>query len=450
MASLNPKEATRRPHKKSRYGCKSCKTRRLKCDESKPTCANCMRNGISCEYLFLPSNRLTSSAFLANKLPLPPKAIITRLNTHFSRSIDVPRNPLSFSFPTSTSSAPDANKLLEFRLFQHFVDITDVSQPFSVCNVSLWSIQLACRHRSVMDALLGVSAFHLRSSFSSSSSPFPSSTLPESKLEREVIRASHHYMGRAIATHRKLVMEEGITEKTGDAVLASCLFITYHTTGSQKFLGYPHPATIPSHTNRDREKCRAPLHWFIPMKTLKDMINLASLYIQDKAMRIYLQHEEACFRVILQDETSPEPGNDHPTVFNFLFDDLSADAQDYKTYALCTKYLNILGGGTIAKYILKFPALVPSRFVELMKEKDMRAMGIVGYFLMLVRRVDREKKLWWMKGAVENDWAGMKDAFLQDGIWRNRMEWARREIENGEVMDFAVGEQLSRRRNLKY
>lgn len=30
MASSNPKEATRRPHKKSRYGCKSCKTRRLK------------------------------------------------------------------------------------------------------------------------------------------------------------------------------------------------------------------------------------------------------------------------------------------------------------------------------------------------------------------------------------------------------------------------------------
>lgn len=337
----------------------------------------------------------------------------------------------------------DADQLLEFRLFQHFVDITDVSQLFSICNVSLWSIQLACRHRSVMDALLGVSAFHLRSSFSSSSSSFPTSTLPESKLEREVIRASHHYMGRAIATHRKLVREEGITEKTGDAVLASCLFITYHTTGSQKFLGYPQPAAIASHDDRDREKCRVPLHWFIPMKTLKDMINLASIYVQDEGMRRYLQEEEVSFRLVLQYETSPEPASDHPTVFNFLFDDLSADAPDYKTYALCTKYLNILGGGKIAKYILKFPALVPPRFVELMKEKDVRTMGIVGYFLMLVRRVDKEKKLWWMEGAVENDWAGMKVTFQRDEIWSKRMEWARREIEDGDFVDFAIGKQLS-------
>ncbi|KAA8565613.1 hypothetical protein EYC84_009465 [Monilinia fructicola] len=342
MTSRDPKQATRRPHKKSRYGCKSCKTRRLKCDESKPTCANCTRNGLSCEYLFLPSNRLTSSAPPGKKLPLPTAAMVTRLDARLSRP--VPRNPLSFSFPTSTSSSvSDADQLLEFRLFQHFVDITDVSQLFSICNVSLWSIQLACRHRSVMDALLGVSAFHLRSSFSSSSSSFPTT----------------------------------------------------------------------------------------------------SIYVQDEGMRRYLQEEEVSFRLVLQYETSPEPASDHPTVFNFLFDDLSADAPDYKTYALCTKYLNILGGGKIAKYILKFPALVPPRFVELMKEKDVRTMGIVGYFLMLVRRVDKEKKLWWMEGAVENDWAGMKVTFQRDEIWSKRMEWARREIEDGDFVDFAIGKQLS-------
>ncbi|RAL67101.1 hypothetical protein DID88_007881 [Monilinia fructigena] len=128
------------PIKKSRYGCKSCKTRRLKCDESKPTCANCMRNDISCEYLFLPSNRLASSACPAKKLPLPTTAIVTRLNTHFSRSVDVPRNPLSFYFPTSTSSVSDADKLLEFRLFQHFVDITNVSQLFSFLLIILLSL----------------------------------------------------------------------------------------------------------------------------------------------------------------------------------------------------------------------------------------------------------------------------------------------------------------------
>ncbi|KAF7891329.1 uncharacterized protein EAF02_001654 [Botrytis sinoallii] len=445
MASSNPKEATRRPHKKSRYGCKSCKTRRLKCDETKPTCANCLRHSIQCEYLFLPLNNPALQALPTKKLPLPTTATVTQRNAHFSRP--VPRNPISFYFPTSISTTVSGkDEALEFRLFQHFINITDVPQLFSVCNISLWVIQLACRHRSVMEALLGVSAFHLRSSFSSSSSPFPTSTIPESQSEREVIKASHHYMGLAIATHRKLIIEEGVTEKTADAVLGSCLFITYHATGSQKFLNQAHNAELSSSSNteRHRETCRVPLHWFVPMKSLKDMINLAATYVQNEGMRTLFEWEEANFRVILQNETSPDPDNDYPITFNFLLDDLPLDAPDYKTYALCTKYLNILGGGEITRFILKFPALVPPRFVELLREKDMRMMGIVGYFLMLVRRADHEKHLWWMAGAVENDWEGMKYAYESDEVWNKRMEWARREIEGGEFIDFGVGEALAR------
>ncbi|APA08617.1 hypothetical protein sscle_04g033870 [Sclerotinia sclerotiorum 1980 UF-70] len=439
MASSTAKETIRRPHKKSRYGCKSCKARRLKCDETKPTCANCTKSDIACEYLFLPFSKPSLSGPVAKKLPIPTPTTVTRRNAHFSRP--VPCNPISFSFPTSVnSSLSDADKLLEFRLFQHFVNITDVSQIVSVCKISLWVIQLACRHRSIMDALLGVSAFHLRSSFSSASSPFPTSTIPESKFERDVIRASHHYMGRAIAAHRKLVIEEGVTERTGDAVLGSCLFIMYHAAGSQKFLGYAHPSTLSLHNNTDAQNFRVPLHWFVPMKSLKDMMNLAGTYVQDEGMRAQIQWEEAILRVLLlQNETSPDSENDHPTTFNFLFDDLPLDAPDYKIYALCTNYLNIIAGGKIAKFILKFPALVPLRFVELLKEKDMRVMGIVGYFLMLMKRADIEKKLWWMKGAVENDWVGMKYAFERDGLWKGRMEWARREIEGGEVIDSEGG-----------
>ena len=42
--------ATRIAHKKSRYGCTSCKTRRVKCDEVKPTCSRCMVASRACEY----------------------------------------------------------------------------------------------------------------------------------------------------------------------------------------------------------------------------------------------------------------------------------------------------------------------------------------------------------------------------------------------------------------
>ncbi|KAJ9155173.1 hypothetical protein NKR23_g1663 [Pleurostoma richardsiae] len=41
---------TRRSHAKSRNGCRTCKQRRVKCDESGPPCTNCAIRGLSCAY----------------------------------------------------------------------------------------------------------------------------------------------------------------------------------------------------------------------------------------------------------------------------------------------------------------------------------------------------------------------------------------------------------------
>ncbi|KAB8262166.1 hypothetical protein BDV32DRAFT_120648 [Aspergillus pseudonomiae] len=40
----------RRPHRKSRHGCKACKRRRVKCDEVRPTCSNCKQRQEDCDY----------------------------------------------------------------------------------------------------------------------------------------------------------------------------------------------------------------------------------------------------------------------------------------------------------------------------------------------------------------------------------------------------------------
>ncbi|KAF7558235.1 hypothetical protein G7Z17_g192 [Cylindrodendrum hubeiense] len=49
----------RKPHRKSRDGCVSCKRRKVKCDEEKPSCANCVRFGIPCSFVPLPSQDLS-------------------------------------------------------------------------------------------------------------------------------------------------------------------------------------------------------------------------------------------------------------------------------------------------------------------------------------------------------------------------------------------------------
>ncbi|KAL4862607.1 hypothetical protein BDV12DRAFT_178583 [Aspergillus spectabilis] len=42
---------TRRTHKKSRHGCKSCKQRRVKCDEIRPVCGNCRQREEPCGFV---------------------------------------------------------------------------------------------------------------------------------------------------------------------------------------------------------------------------------------------------------------------------------------------------------------------------------------------------------------------------------------------------------------
>lgn len=45
-----PGKRRRRHHRRSRAGCRSCKERHMRCDEGKPFCRNCLRNGSSCGY----------------------------------------------------------------------------------------------------------------------------------------------------------------------------------------------------------------------------------------------------------------------------------------------------------------------------------------------------------------------------------------------------------------
>ncbi|KAI1431748.1 C6 zinc finger protein [Xylaria sp. CBS 124048] len=44
----------RRGHTKSRRGCYNCKRRRIKCQETRPSCGHCVKTGLKCEYPLIP------------------------------------------------------------------------------------------------------------------------------------------------------------------------------------------------------------------------------------------------------------------------------------------------------------------------------------------------------------------------------------------------------------
>ncbi|KXJ94377.1 hypothetical protein Micbo1qcDRAFT_220949 [Microdochium bolleyi] len=57
-----PAKASRRTHAKTRTGCKTCKSRKIKCGEERPQCRNCIRHNVSCDYLQTPSPRPSVAA----------------------------------------------------------------------------------------------------------------------------------------------------------------------------------------------------------------------------------------------------------------------------------------------------------------------------------------------------------------------------------------------------
>ncbi|KAG9801586.1 hypothetical protein KCU63_g24987, partial [Aureobasidium melanogenum] len=42
---------SRRSHTKSRTGCKTCKRRHIRCDETFPQCRNCTKHQVRCDYM---------------------------------------------------------------------------------------------------------------------------------------------------------------------------------------------------------------------------------------------------------------------------------------------------------------------------------------------------------------------------------------------------------------
>ncbi|TGO67853.1 hypothetical protein BOTNAR_0034g00120 [Botryotinia narcissicola] len=89
----------RRAHTKSSNGCTQCKRRRVKCDETRPSCAICARRGESCSYLSQPSNQAQGS-----------------LLAGFSAQTS----------PTTSEFEDDNNRALELRLMHQYSTSTSV------------------------------------------------------------------------------------------------------------------------------------------------------------------------------------------------------------------------------------------------------------------------------------------------------------------------------------
>ncbi|KAK4643635.1 hypothetical protein QC761_406450 [Podospora bellae-mahoneyi] len=123
----------RKGHTKSRLGCFHCKRRKVKCQETIPSCSNCARVGLVCEY---PERPRMASAFSASVITV------------------VPTNSLQSSTTTVFTQE-------DMRYFHHF--LVTAYPPLPIQGDQIW-MQTACLSHSydyLMHAMLGLAASHL-------------------------------------------------------------------------------------------------------------------------------------------------------------------------------------------------------------------------------------------------------------------------------------------------
>ncbi|KAH8595310.1 hypothetical protein B0O99DRAFT_709504 [Bisporella sp. PMI_857] len=161
---------SRRTHKKSRFGCSQCKSRKVKCDEASPSCRKCSIAGVVCNYqtnnLLVPTSGTTFTAPLLK--PAPTISL-----------------PLSLSHPGHTTAQPTFD-LLDLTLMNHFTAVTSLKLFSEEKQQDLWQKDIPFEARSyplLMHGLLSVASLHL------------ALLEPKNKLAYRIRALYHHNVG---------------------------------------------------------------------------------------------------------------------------------------------------------------------------------------------------------------------------------------------------------------
>lgn len=179
---------TRRSHKKSRAGCFSCKARKIKCQETRPACENCILKELTCHY---PNGKYAS---IRENGPLT-----------------IARRPQ----PSSLSLTNDTFTMTDMRLFHHFLTMAYPHLPLG--NEKVWVNEIpkfAQEHDYLMHAMLALGASHL-----DRVAPVAEHTT------KAIVHRGHAMAGlsRALAKNERVYGES-------DAMVATCYALTFQST----------------------------------------------------------------------------------------------------------------------------------------------------------------------------------------------------------------------------
>ncbi|PVH84125.1 hypothetical protein DL98DRAFT_651826 [Cadophora sp. DSE1049] len=423
-------------HRKTRTGCTQCKRRRVKCDEGKPSCQNCHRNDLTCSLKFLTPITSTSRN-KANPSHQPPKKIRRALISMYpiSSTLIPELSPSHFSSQT--------NELL------HHYTTTLYKTLSGERGRSVWRVEmpmLGISHPFVLSGLLSLSALHL------------SSLIPSRRREFLTYAVSQEFA--ALPSFREEMTNANCHVESIDAVF------TFAGNAICYFMASPRDMYGGEEEQQQADRCRLPsrnddqAHWFIMMRGLmaflsKDWGGIAkgpfAPLLHGDPGPIYASYnpdDEHLVKLERLFESSSSPLS--PPTYASISSRCSSSSQGQplirpkpsfsSTPSPCSKSSQNLATYHSALLELRrvsalpysphrticfktaahmWPGSVSQDFVELLYERDARALVLLAHYCILLKKVDH---VWYLKGLgtglLENIWCVLGEE------WKPWVRWA--------------------------
>ncbi|PSS25189.1 hypothetical protein M430DRAFT_95721 [Amorphotheca resinae ATCC 22711] len=387
----------RRSHKKSKAGCKRCKTRKIKCDELHPICGNCSKHGVSCDFQdsgFAPSTPNPSSNPLRNgRYSTETPSISASSPGSNSAVVSFYRTPID---PVRASLNPAASRSLELKLMHHYTVSTANTFSDQQAQKEAWQLSvptIAYDAQYLMDAILAVSALHLRALHPN---------------DQTLIRASHGYMASALAQYSSL-LRNGVSEYNAEALFTTAALIAFQSSASRRF------------DDSDGEYA-LPLAWFHSFQGVKTVV-MASWQWLRNSDRI---HPIISAQPPLRLNLHPDNKTFFSPLLEGMDEQLAAEAERTRAetkqgYEHAIAFLNWAHQKPERARIIGFAATVSRRFVTLIGQHDPRALVIIACYFAMTKVVD---DVWWLHGVAKREVNGIYGLLPIE--WLAKMEWPMR------------------------
>ncbi|KAH6847947.1 hypothetical protein B0I37DRAFT_354623 [Chaetomium sp. MPI-CAGE-AT-0009] len=376
MATGKPYHA-KRPHRKSRTGCRNCKTRKVKCDEGRPACHPCTVRGEKCVYLVSPPatrasrGRTTSPASSSYSRPAstpaaaptsaPDLALVGRhADTITRQPLFIPSGHgeadmrLLWFYTTTTYTSFSTGRLKE-RSVDGVLQVNVVQQAFA--------------NPFLMNCILGLTAMHVNH--------LGITSLGISRALEE------HYRANALESYRKAV--EAADPATYPALLATSLLI----------------CGLSTHVFRGEDaQPFSLLNWMLLWKgigAIIDVTNLAQMFRTGIAALL--------FRPAVDMDASARA---LPGYLLFMVASIREGDADHALAAKYYKALKFLGSlylelrngfsHRLFLRIVTFLTYLPKAIIQAARERRPRALVILAHYLVFI--TFKAQACWWLEGIA--------------------------------------------------